>query len=277
MFTQVKPTLVRHSHIWNGGKRGTRARLKGKAHVTFPLHPLTNKILASLGADDVALLLPMLSPVELPVRRQLETPGRPIQYAHFMRTGIASIVVSTGGNYSVEVGIIGNEGVTGLPLLMKTNIAVHQTFMQSEGSAWRAEAADLIEAMERSPRLRDALLRYAHTFMVQMSFTALANGKYKLEERLARWLLMAQDRGDAGKIKLTHEFLGLMLGTRRAGVTIALRQFDKQGFIATRRGIIIKDRKRLEEAANGSYGTPEAEYERWFPGNRIKQSLLPAR
>jgi CRP-like cAMP-binding protein len=109
------------------------------------------------------------------------------------------------------------------------------------------------------------LLRYANTLMAQMAYTALANGRYKIEERLARWLLMADDRAEGSTINLTHEFLALMLGARRAGVTNALSLFQKRGILQMRRGVIaIKDRPALEEAANGSYGVPEAEYRRLF-------------
>jgi CRP-like cAMP-binding protein len=98
-----------------------------------------------------------------------------------------------------------------------------------------------------------------------MAYTALANGRYKIEERLARWLLMADDRADGDAIHLTHEFLALMLGARRAGVTNALSEFQKRGVLRVKRGVIgIIDRGGLEEAANGSYGVPEAEYQRLF-------------
>ena len=119
--------------------------------------------------------------------------------------------------------------------------------------------------MERSPSLHRALLRYIHTLVTQMAFTSLANGRYKIEERLARWLLMADDRAGADPIQLTHEFLALMLGARRAGVTNALSDFQKRGILEVARArITIINRGALEDAANGSYGVPEAEYSRLF-------------
>jgi CRP-like cAMP-binding protein len=100
-----------------------------------------------------------------------------------------------------------------------------------------------------------------------MAYTSLANGRYKIEERLARWLLMAEDRADGNAILLTHEFLALMLGARRASVTNALSDFEKRGILNVVRGCItIQKRGALEEAANGSYGIPEAEYQRLFGG-----------
>jgi CRP-like cAMP-binding protein len=116
----------------------------------------------------------------------------------------------------------------------------------------------LREADERSMILHRAMLRYAHAFLLQTTTTALANGRSKIEERLARWLLMARDRLESDELPLTHEFLALMLGTQRPGVTIALHGLERGGLITTRRGAItILDRKALEENANGTYFTPE--------------------
>lgn len=124
--------------------------------------------------------------------------------------------------------------------------------------------------MEKSVTLRSQLLRHLYIFQVQMSFTALANGRYRLQERLARWLLMAHDRVDGDHVALTHEFLALMLGVRRPGVTAALNMFEGERFIRVHRGgLTILDRSKLEEAANGSYGMPEAEYGRVFGEARL--------
>jgi CRP-like cAMP-binding protein len=139
----------------------------------------------------------------------------------------------------------------------------HETMVQVSGEAMRLPAADLRHAMDASPTLRNLLLRYSQAFMIQTSHTALANGRAKLEERLARWLLMAHDRIDGDELPLVHEFLAVMLGVRRAGVTVALHILEGQALIGARRGkIIVLDRQGLEEAANGIYGVPEREYER---------------
>jgi CRP-like cAMP-binding protein len=224
-----------------------------------------NKILASLSKDDAALLLPLLTPVDLPVRKLLEARGRRIEQVYFLDSGLASIVASGGTNHSIEVGIVGREGMTGLSVLMTADRSPHETFMQGAGTGWRIAAADLRAAMDRSANLRNRLLQYGHTLMVQMGFTALSNGRYKLEERLARWLLMAQDRSDGDDIALTHEFLAVMLGTRRPGITTALNELEKIDIIESRRGVVtVRDRAALEETANGSYGGAEAEYVRLF-------------
>jgi CRP-like cAMP-binding protein len=224
-----------------------------------------NQILASLAAADLALLKPDLESVELPLRRQLELRGRTIEHIYFLDCGLASMVVSAGANHNIEVGIVGSEGMTGLPVLLGTDRPVHETFIQTAGHGWRITSEKLNAAIERSPSLHRCLLRYAHTLVTQMAYTALANGRYKIEERLARWLLMVQDRADGNSIRLTHEFLALMLGARRAGVTAALSDFQKRGVLRVVRGCItVQNRGALEEAANGSYGIPEAEYQRLF-------------
>jgi CRP-like cAMP-binding protein len=223
-----------------------------------------NKILAALSAADFARLRPHLEASDLPVRKQLEGRNRRIEHAWFLESGLASVVVSGASQHTVEVGVIGVEGMTGAALVMAAERTPSETFIQSAGTGWRVGADALLQAMEDSPTLRHRLLRHAHVFQVQTSFTALANARYKMEERLARWLLMAQDRVGPD-ITLTHEFLALMLGVRRPGVTTAINHFETRKMIRTGRGAItILNRTGLKDAANGSYGAPEAEYERLF-------------
>ena len=129
------------------------------------------------------------------------------------------------------------------------------------GSGHRVTAELLRQGIEQSPALHTSLLRCAHAFNVQTAQTAVANGRHKIEERLARWLLMAQDRGDGDELRITHEFLGLMLAVRRPGVTIALNLLEARGLIRARRGTVrIVDREGLMESSNGAYGVPEAEF-----------------
>jgi CRP-like cAMP-binding protein len=226
---------------------------------------LANKLLGSLSASDFALLQPHLSAVDLPVRRQLEGRNRRIEHVYFFSRGLASLVISAGANHSIEVGIVGKEGMTGISVLLESGIAMHETFVQSAGNGWRIGVDDLRAALAKSSSLHQTLLRFAHVLVSQITYTALANCRYKLEERLARWLLMVHDRGESDTIFLTHEFLSVMLGVRRPGVTNALSLFEKRGVIQARRGLIqITNRSALEEAANGSYGAPEADYRRLF-------------
>jgi CRP-like cAMP-binding protein len=226
--------------------------------------PSSNGVLSGVAPADRARLTPFLVAIELPVRKQLEARHRRIEHVYFLTSGMASVVVSGGSNHTVEVGIIGPESMTGMAVVLGADRSPHETFIQSAGEGWRIEAAMLDRAMRESPSLHRHLLRHVQAFMIQMSFTALANARYKIDERLARWLLMASDRAGP-QVSLTHEFLSLMMGVRRPGVTSALNALEERGVIAAKRGIItICDRDGLIEIANGSYGAPEAELERLF-------------
>ena len=214
----------------------------------------SNRILSRLSRQEFALLEPHLEAVDLPVRKTLEARRKRIDQVYFIESGFASVVANGTNKPSIEVGIIGREGMTGLAIVMGHDRAQHDTYMQVAGHGLRISAAKLREADERSMILHRAMLRYAHAFLLQTTTTALANGRSKIEERPARWLLMADDRIDGDDLPLTHEFLGLMLGTHRPGVTIALQALEKAGLITTRRShITIIDRKGLEKSSNGTY------------------------
>src|SRR5260221_10608089 len=166
---------------------------------------------------------------------------------------------------NIEVGLVGREGMTGSPILLGADRSPNETFMQIDGHGWRMRTVDLRQAIEQSGTLSRVLLKYVHTFLVQVTQTALSNGRSTLDERLSRWLLMAHDRADDDEIRLTHEFLSTMLGVRRPGVTIALSLLEKSGLIRAHRGLItILDRRALEKMSNGAYGAPETESRRLF-------------
>jgi CRP-like cAMP-binding protein len=229
----------------------------------FPATP--NRVLSRLSAEDFALLLaPHLKRINLPLRKQLETRNKRIEYVYFPESGFAS-VVANGTGHSIEVGLIGREGMTGLAVVMGADKTPHDTFIQSPGAGLRITAEKLRQALAKGPTLQRSCLLYAHAFGLQTTYTAIANGRSKIEERLARWLLMARDRVDTDDLTLTHEFLSLMLGVRRPGVTGAIHILVTQGLIKAHRGIIsIVDRNGLEKTSNGAYGVPEAEFQRLF-------------
>jgi CRP-like cAMP-binding protein len=213
-----------------------------------------NRILSRLSPADLGLLEPHLEPVDLPVHRPLEGRNRRIDYAYFIEAGFASVVANGFGKPSIEVGIIGREGMTGLAIVMGYQCASHDTYVQAAGTGQRITASKLREADEGSNTLHRAMLRYAHAYLLQTTSTALANGRGKIEERLSRWLLMANDRIGGDRMPLTHEFLALMLGVRRSGVTIALQALEKKAFISRNRGnIFILDRRGLQKESNGTY------------------------
>lgn len=224
-----------------------------------------NAILRYLSEADRELLRPSLEPVDLPVRFWLAEAGRPIEAVYFLEAGIASITTNVRHEIPIEVGIVGREGIANVSALMGVDRSPSDCFMQIRGSGFRIGLERLREATANSPTLMPILLRFVHVFMVQTASTVLANGRAHIPERLARWLLMAADRVNEDGIELTHEFLATMLGVNRPGVTTTLREFERRGFIDGRRGMIaILDRSALKHAANGYYGTAEAEFERLF-------------
>jgi CRP-like cAMP-binding protein len=217
-----------------------------------------NRILASLKRKDFALLEPHLEPVDLPVRTSLEARRQRIDAVYFIESGFASVVADGSDKPGIEVGIIGREGMTGVEIVLGGDRAQHETYIQIAGTGQRMSAARLREADAQIPSFHRAMLDYVRAFLAQTTTTALANGRSKIDERLARWLLLAQDRVDGDELHLTHEFLSLMLGTHRPGVTVALQTLEDEGLIVSRRGRIkILDRAGLLTRSNGSYVAPD--------------------
>jgi CRP-like cAMP-binding protein len=218
-----------------------------------------NRLLAAMSSGDFGLLEPMLQPLTLKTKQVLEPANKPIRHNYFITSGLASVIAIGKNGHRLEVGIIGRDGMTGLPVVLGNDRSPNETFIQVEGTGSRIAADDLRQAMRTSASLTRVLLNFVNAFLIQTSHTALSNGTATVGERLARWLLMAQDRLGGDRIPLTHEFLSLMLGVRRAGVTGALNQLDRKGVIRLCRGRIeIIDREGLINSANGSYGIPEA-------------------
>jgi len=224
---------------------------------------IRNRLLGKLTPMDWALLAPHLEAVTLRERQVIEVPQKPITHAYLLEIGVASVVAVDNEDHRIEVGVIGYEGITGVPLIMGDTRAQYSTYMQIPGSGHRIAAEKLRAALCESETLRALMLKSAHGFMIQTGQTALANGRAKLEERLARWLLMAHDRMTSNAVPLTHEFLAVMLGVRRAGVTVAIHSFEQRGFVTTRRGeLTVVNRPGLEQVAGSFYGTPEVELDR---------------
>jgi hypothetical protein len=177
-------------------------------------------------------------------------------------------------DHPVEVGIVGRDGMSGIPIIMATDRSPNNVFVQVPGRGQRLSSERLRIAIEKSSSLHKLFLAFAHGFMTQTAHTAVANGRGKLEERLARWLLMAHDRLDGDELPLTHEFLSMMLGVRRAGVTTAFHLLEKKGLVGATRGLIsVVDRGGLEETAGEYYGLSEKEYKRltgWDAGKRTR-------
>jgi CRP-like cAMP-binding protein len=181
-----------------------------------------NQLLSSLSTRDFDLLAPHLKSVTLGMRKSLEKPNRRIDAVHFPESGFASVVAIQSGGKQVEVGLIGREGMTGLPIVLGNHRSPHATYIQAAGNGKCIPSAELRKATRTSQSLRDSLLKYVQAFNVQTTHTAICNAQSRMDRRLARWLLMAHDRIGEDTLTLTHEFLSLMLAVRRAGVTDAL-------------------------------------------------------
>jgi CRP-like cAMP-binding protein len=215
---------------------------------------ISNFILKRLSDADFALLQPHLHSAQLPLRKMLEARNRKIKSVYFMQSGFASVVANGSSRQAIEVGIIGREGMSGLAVVLSADLPVHETFMQAAGSGLYLTADRLRRAIEQSRSLQRELLKAAYAFQTQVTQTALANGRSTIEERLCRWLLMADDRIDGNELPLTHEFLSFMLGVQRPGVTIAVQALERDGLIAARRGrITILDRLGMQRKSNGTY------------------------
>ena len=216
-----------------------------------------NRILSRLSAADMALLKPDLESIDLPLRYVLEVPNEPITHSYFIENGLASTVAGN-KRKRIEVGLTGCDGMTGLSIVLGNDRSPNETFMQVAGDGRRIAVDKLREAISQSRSLERELLGFVYAFINQTASSALANGTATVEERLARWLLMANDQLRGDEVPLTHEFLSLMLGVRRAGVTVALNYLEQRAIIRlARKQIVITDRKGLEAAANGTYHNPE--------------------
>ncbi|MBZ9683888.1 MULTISPECIES: Crp/Fnr family transcriptional regulator [unclassified Mesorhizobium] len=224
----------------------------------MPQSTFRNHILKALTPADFALVRPSLHPVVLGIKTPLVVANEPIKLVYFPEAGVASVVATLAGGHQSEVGVIGREGMTGLALALGQDRSPDQTFIQIASNGSCLSATMLRTALAESSSLRDTVLRYAHAFMIQSSRTSLVNSRSNIEERLARWLLMAHDRVDSNRIELTHEFLAMMLGTRRPGVTTAMQMLEYRGLISAKRGAVeILDRAGLVIVSNGAYGEEE--------------------
>jgi CRP-like cAMP-binding protein len=195
----------------------------------------------------------------------LHRPEEPIGTAYFPERGWCSALAPLEDGDSAEVGLVGREGVSALPVILAAECDDLEVIVQAQGSALSIPADMLRQAMAEDPALRTLLLRYALLHHTQVARTAACNGRHHIEQRLARWLLMAHDRADGDEYPMTHEFLGMMLGVRRAGITTAAGVLQKAGFISYRAGrITITDRPGLESVACECYGISRRACDRLF-------------
>lgn len=213
-----------------------------------------NVLLLSIPDVEYMSLRPYLEAVPVPHGRVLHETGEKIQYAYFLNDGLASLVVSTTDGRSVEVAIVGREGMVGTPLAVGLQRGPYRALMQIPGTALRIRAADLRQALADSPELTLVLNRYVLLQGLQVAQIAACNRLHEIEQRLARWLLMCQDRMDSDLLPVTHELLAQMLGTGRPSVSLAAGMLQRAGMIENLRGMVkIVNRKKLEDAACECY------------------------
>ena len=215
---------------------------------------VANSMLAALPRKQYQRLLTGLESVALTFGEVLYAPGERIRHVYFPNDSLVSLLTLVDNHLALEVGMVGHEGMVGLPLALGRDVSPVRALVQGGGTALRMKSVRFSEEIRKSPQLQQGVNRYTGALMAQITQTAACNRFHVVEARLARWLLMTRDRVRSDEFRLTHEFLGHMLGVRRVGVTNAARALQKRKLIAYSRGEIrILDRRGLEGAACSCY------------------------
>lgn len=222
----------------------------------------TNFMLAPLPAQERERLLEGAELVDVPVRSHAYDRGRPIEHVWFPLSAVFSVVAPVDDQKAIEVATIGNEGIVGLPVFLGATQTPNDTICQVSGASVRLRARLFVDRLTSCPGLHRQLHRFTQATLVQMSQTVACNHAHLVRQRAARWLLMTHDRVGNDTFALTHEFLGLMLGVRRATVSEAASRLQAAGLIRYRRGAVtVVDRKGLEQAACSCYAVVRAEFD----------------
>lgn len=225
-----------------------------------PSAAISNRIVASLPREEYERLSPHLEPVRFEKGQLIHHAGDKIQHAHFVETGMLSMLSTTSRGEVVEVAMVGNEGLLGISIILGVGVTPYDSTAQLTTDALRINAAPLVEVFNRGGKLHELTLKYAHGLLAQITQSAVCNHFHTVEERLCRWLLVASDRLKSNTLELTQEIISQMLGTRRTGVTKAACALQDAGLIRYRRGkITIIDRGKLERAACECYDVVKKE------------------
>jgi CRP-like cAMP-binding protein len=217
--------------------------------------PVANTILLSIPDREFALIRPHLDFVALPRYRSLHEPHRQLESCYFLNAGMISLVFTTRNGESVEVGVVGNEGFTPVAMAAGIRRSPHRAVIQIAGSGFKLSGSALEAVLQSSPQFQKLLNRYAAVHGMQVAQTAGCNRLHNLEQRLSRWLLLTQDRVKSGLLRITHEFLAMMLGTDRPSVSLAAGALQRRQIIEYTHGAVkILNRKKLEGSACECYG-----------------------
>jgi CRP-like cAMP-binding protein len=239
-----------------------RPKARSTAKPPRRVEPKDNQLLAALPPKDYARLRSELVTVPMKLKQILWEPNRPIEAVYFPIDAVASILALTDG-HTVEVGTIGNEGLVGLPVFLGAITSSGRALVQVAGQGVRLDVAVFRREAHREGRLRQLLERYTQAFMTQVSQTTACNRAHSVKQRLARWLLIVRDRVNRNEFPLTHEFLGQMLGVRRATVSDTAAALQRVKLISYHRGVItIRDGRGLERRACECYRLVRQEFER---------------
>jgi CRP-like cAMP-binding protein len=231
-----------------------------------------NRLLGLLRPSVYARLRPHLRPISLEYRQPLYDTGQPIDFVYFIETGVGSLVNTMANGQAAEVGTIGNEGMVGLPIVFGDNRAPTSVYVQVPGAGLRMRATRLQQTLAQSVSLRTVMLRHAHAVFNQVAQSAACNHFHPIQQRCCRWLLMTHDRMQSDEFLLTQEFLAMMLGVQRTGVTAAAGTVQREGLIRYRRGnVTILDRRGLERRSCECYGVSKREFDRLLGGHAIRK------
>jgi len=240
--------------------------------------PPVNALIASLPRRDRDDVTSLCTIADLTFGESICEPGDAIRHVYFPTVGYISMITPKGAAESLEVGMVGNEGAFGVTLMFDVTTSPLQGLVQGAGEAMRMTARQFNAARETSTAFQHALNRYLYVLTSQLAQTAACNRFHSLDTRLARWLLLSQDRAHGDTFRMTHEFLAYMLGVRRAGVTEAAGRLQKDGLIRYVRGeLTILDRPGLEGVSCPCYATQLATYARYVPKPRTQAAVGPGR
>jgi CRP-like cAMP-binding protein len=229
-----------------------------------PMHRDTpkNGLLAALSPEDVERFFSNLQPVSFLIGNVIYEVGAPLEDVYFIEQGVASVLTYLTNGSMIEVGMIGREGMVGVPVLLGDETSVQRVIVQVPGTALRMKAAPCKTAFDESAAVRSVLLRFTAAILNMSAQTAACNRAHSMKQRCARWLLMSSDRIQSDVVPMTHEFLSSMLGVRRTGVTAIAGELQRSGLIRYHRGqVTIVDRAGLEAAACECYRIDRARFE----------------